>query len=179
MPKEVDYSINQKQIMFRVIEFVEREKTGAVIPLHNTTGRVLAMLAISESSLFRVKKEIVDQRQKELDEPVTQEPISSRRRTISSTHQSHSHRKRRWSAVSYDSASTITTPLPSKKEGNSGQTAVCLSELAEDTIRYHFHLLLVSSRQTPTYYQQLSSLILGRESISHSHEGSQSYSRRA
>jgi hypothetical protein len=98
MPKGEDYSIKGKQIMFRVIEFVEREKTGAIIPLYNTSNRLLAMLGISESSLFKLKKEIVDQRQKEQDEQEKQQQqqqlVRTRRQTTSSVESSRSHRKR-------------------------------------------------------------------------------------
>jgi hypothetical protein len=96
MPNGEDYSIKEKQIMFRVIEFVEREKTGAIIPLYNTSNRLLAMLGISESSLFKLKKEIVDQRQKEQDEQEKQQQqlVRTRRQTTSSVESSRSHRKR-------------------------------------------------------------------------------------
>ena len=43
MPKGHDYSIKEKQIFFRVIDFVEKEKAGPTIPLHNATGRLLAI----------------------------------------------------------------------------------------------------------------------------------------
>ena len=65
MPKGQDYSIKEKQMFFRVIDFVEKEKAGPTISLHNTTGRLLAMLGIGENSLFRLKKELADQRQKQ------------------------------------------------------------------------------------------------------------------
>ena len=179
MPKGEDYSIKEKQIMFRVIEFVEREKTGAIIPLYNTSNRLLAMLGISESSLFKLKKEIVDQRQKEQDEQEKQQQqqlVRTRRQTTSSVESSRSHRKRRWSTISQELPSAIPTPLPSKKAGSSGRPKIRLSELAEDTIRYHFHLLLVSSLAS-ICYQQIISLLLGRENISHSGEGTQPYSQ--
>lgn len=163
--------------MFRVIEFVEREKTGAIIPLYNTSNRLLAMLGISESSLFKLKKEIVDQRQKEQDEQEKeQQLVRTRRRTTSSIVSSLSHRKRRWSTISQELPTAVPTPIPSRKEGNSGRPKIRLSELAEDTIRYHFHLLLVSNL-TVICYQQIISLLLGRENISHSDQGTQPYSQ--
>ena len=51
-----------------MIAFVEREKAGPTIPLHNTIGRLLAMLAIGKNSLFRLKKELTDQLQKQQEE---------------------------------------------------------------------------------------------------------------
>lgn len=177
MPKGEDYSIKEKLIMFRVIEFVEREKTGAIIPLYNTANRLLAMLGISEGSLLNLKKEIVDQRQKEQDEQEKQQQlVRTRRRTTSSTESSRSHRKRRWSTISQELPIAVPTPIPSKKQGNSGRPKIRLSELAEDTIRYHFHLLLVSSL-TAICSQQIISLLLGRENISHSDESTQPYSQ--
>lgn len=162
--------------MFRVIEFVEKEKTGAIIPLYNTSNRLLVMLGISESLLFKLKKEIVDQRQKEQDEQQQQQLVRTRRQTTSSVESSRSHRKRRWSTISQELPSAIPTPLPSKKAGSSGRPKIRLSELAEDTIRYHFHLLLVSSLASMCY-QQIISLLLGRKNISHSGEGAQPYSQ--
>ncbi len=60
--------MKEKQISFRVIDFVEKEKTDPVIPLDNTNARLPAMLGISKRSLSRFKKEIVDQRQKKQEE---------------------------------------------------------------------------------------------------------------
>ena len=65
MPKGHHYSIKEKQIFSRLIDFVEKEKAGLTIPPHNTTGRLLAMLGAGENSLFRLKKELADQRQKQ------------------------------------------------------------------------------------------------------------------
>ena len=65
MPKGQDYSIKEKQIFFHVIDFVEKEKAGPTILLHNTTGRLLAILGIGKNSLFRLEKELADQRQKQ------------------------------------------------------------------------------------------------------------------
>ena len=79
MSKGQDYSIKEKQIFSRLIDFVEKEKVGLIIPLHNTTGRLLAMLGIGENSLFRLKKELADQRQKQQDEQERQQFIRSRR----------------------------------------------------------------------------------------------------
>ena len=79
MPKGQDYSIKEKQTFFRVIDFVEKEKAGPTIPLHNTTGSLLAMLGIGENSLFRLKKELADQRQRQQDEQEKQQFIHFRR----------------------------------------------------------------------------------------------------
>ena len=160
MLKGHDNSIKEKQIFFRVIDFVEKEKAGPTISFHNTTGRLLAMLGIAEDSLSRLKKELTDQRQKQQDEQEKQQFIRSRRRTTFNNKSAWLHRKRRWSNAFYNMSSAVPTPLPSYKKDNSGRLAMHLSKLAEDTIRYHFHLLLVSS-QTLVYYQPLGTPFLG------------------
>ena len=50
-----------------------------------------------------------------------------------------------------------------------------LSKLADDTIRYHFHLLLVTN-QTLVCYQPLGTPVLGEANISYSRKGAQPYS---
>ena len=176
MPKGQDYSIKEKQIFFRVIDFVEKEKAGPTIPLHNTTGRLLAMLGIGENSLLRLKKELADQRQNQQDEQEKQQFIRSRRRTAFNNEPARLHRKRCWSIASYNTSSAVPAPLPSYKKDNFGRPAMHLSKLAEDTIRYHFHLLLVSS-QTLACYQPLGTSFLGEENISYTRKGAQPYSR--
>ena len=81
MSKGQDYSIKEKQIFFHVIDFVEKEKADPTIPLHYTTGRLLAMLGIGENSLFRLKKELANQRQKQQNEQEKLQFVRSRRRT--------------------------------------------------------------------------------------------------
>ena len=154
MAKGQDYSIKEKQIFFRVIDFVEKGKAGPTIPLHNTTGRLLAMLGIGENSLLKLKKELVDQGQKQQNEQEKQQFIRSRRRTISNNKSAWLHHKCRWSTASYNMSSAVSALLSSYKKHNSGRPAIHLSKLAEDTIRYHFHLLLMSS-QTLVCYQPL------------------------
>ena len=118
MPKGQHYSIKEKQIFFRVIDFVEKEKAGSTIPLHNTTGRLLAMLDIGKNSLFRLKKELADQRQKQQDEQEKQQFTRSRRRTTFNNESARLHRKRRWSTASCNTSSAVPAPLPSYKKDN-------------------------------------------------------------
>ena len=167
MPKGQDYSIKEKQIFFRVIDFVEREKAGPTIPLHNTTGRLLAMLGIGQNSLFKLKKELADQCQKQQDEQEKQQFLRSRRRTTFNNELARLLRKRCWSTVSYNMSSAVPAPLPLYKKDNSGRPALHLSKLAEYTIRYHFHLLLMSS-QTHVCYRPLGTPFLSEENISYS-----------
>ena len=174
MLKGQDYSIKEKQIFFRVIDFVEKQKAGPIIPLLNTTGRLLRMLSIGENSLFRLTKELADQRQKQQDEQEKQQFIRSRHRTTFNNELARLHRKRHWLTASYNTSSAVPVPLPSYKKDNSGRPAIHLSKLAE--IRYHFHLLLVSS-QTLVCYQPLGTRFSGEENISCGRKGAQPYSR--
>ncbi|CAF4525133.1 unnamed protein product, partial [Didymodactylos carnosus] len=47
MPKDHEFSVEVKAIIFKVIRYVESEKSGAVIPLFNVNERLVAMLGIS------------------------------------------------------------------------------------------------------------------------------------
>jgi hypothetical protein len=136
MGKGSEFSTELKQVFFRVIAFVEAEKSGSLIPLTNTTLRLITMLGISKTSLFCLKGEFEEARQQQQD---AQRP---RRRTTSGP--TTSHRKRKWSEVSssFDDITNIPVPQPPLKKGHSGRRALVLSELGEDTIRYHFHLML-------------------------------------
>ncbi|CAF3591532.1 unnamed protein product [Rotaria sp. Silwood2] len=56
MPKE--FSLEFKQLAFSIIDFVEKEKNGSLIPLNNVTDRLEAMLGVSRRSINRLKHEI-------------------------------------------------------------------------------------------------------------------------
>ena len=58
MPQGVHFTSELREIFFHVIDFVEREKTGPLIPMNNTTARIMSMLGISESSLLNLKKDM-------------------------------------------------------------------------------------------------------------------------
>ena len=75
----------------------------------------------------------------------------SRRRTTFNNESARLHRKRRWSTASCNTSSAVSAPLTSYKKDNSGRLAIHSSKLAEDTIRYHFHLLLMSSQTLVCY----------------------------
>jgi len=138
MPSGVHFSTETKEIFFRIIDFVEAEKTGPKIPLYNTTDRLLAMLGISHASLFRLKQEM--QRQREEQEPRS---LRSSNRLVTP----NSHRKRSHSAYTPTSKVLISTPATPKTRGK--HTKQALSEEAESEIRYQFSLLL-SKRIYPT-----------------------------
>ena len=58
MPRAVHFTSEIKEIFFRVIDFIENEKTGPHIPMNDTTARIISMLGISESSLFNLKEKM-------------------------------------------------------------------------------------------------------------------------
>ena len=55
MPTGEEFSVQVKQLLFRVIDFVESEKDGPIIPLNNVGERLVKMLNISQSFLFLIK----------------------------------------------------------------------------------------------------------------------------
>ena len=106
----------------------------------------MKMLGIEEASINRLKKELAEQRQ-EQEEKLEEAVDRPRTRTQSAAVPSRSHRKRRWSSVALtDTISTIQFPIPPRKTGNWGRPPFVLTEMAEDTIRYHFHLILAEKR---------------------------------
>ena len=158
MPKGEVYPVKEKQIFFRVVAFVEKEREDPIISLHNTTASLLAMLDIREGSIFRLKKKIAGHRQKEQNEQEKQ-LIRFGRRTTSNKESVCIHSNRLWSTTSCNTLSFVPAPLPSNEKGNSGRAAIYLGELVKNIIQYHFHLPPVSN-QVFAYYQQLISLFL-------------------
>ena len=63
MPAGKEFSIKEKILIFRVIEFVESERNGLQIPLTSTSARVMTFLGTSYSSVYRLKKELEELRQ--------------------------------------------------------------------------------------------------------------------
>ena len=150
-----EFSVEQKKLIFRVIDFVESERDGLKIAVTSTSARIMALLGISYSSVHRLKKELNELREQETigddsdDEKV--ESISSAVRTRSQsnsvfTRSGHRKTKKTWSArtVALSASSfAVPTPLVPKKTGYVGRSRVVLNEAGEDIIRYHFHLILV------------------------------------
>ena len=154
MPKGEEFSIEQKTLIFRVMEFVESERNGPQIPLTSTSARVMALLGISYSSVHKLKKELKQLRQEETmkntdehEEVVTEESTIRTRAQDASMFAPSGRRKTKktWSATEIASAASTDVPMPMApmKEGNVGRRQVVLSEAGEDAIRYHFHLILV------------------------------------
>ena len=57
MAKGQEYSVEVKAIYFRVIDFIETERNKPMILLNLTIARILAILDVSEKSLFSLKAE--------------------------------------------------------------------------------------------------------------------------
>ncbi|CAF1141403.1 unnamed protein product [Rotaria sordida] len=75
MPKDYEFPQEVKQLMFHIINFVESEKNGPVIPLYNVDERLVKMLDISKRSVVRLKHELHQLRQKEMNEQQQQQEM--------------------------------------------------------------------------------------------------------
>lgn len=133
MPNGEDFRSDMKQLMFRIIDFVEKEKAGPIIPLFNTTNRLENMLGISRRSVFRLRSEMHSWEMKQNQEREESKPQFKnrlRRRTASETSllPKKSHRKPRYSA-------DIPTASSPKKKGHSGRRVTKLNESQQDQIR--------------------------------------------
>ncbi|CAF4152552.1 unnamed protein product [Rotaria sordida] len=73
MPKGYELSQEVKQLMYNIINFVESEKNGPVIPLYNVDDRLVKMLDISKRSIVRLKHELHQLTQKEINEQQQQQ----------------------------------------------------------------------------------------------------------
>ena len=160
MPTGQEYSAEVKTIFFRVIDFFEKERDGPMIPLSLTTARLIAVLGVSERSLFNLKAEMkqLSEEQELLNRKEATEVRQLRSRASSSASATsksppvvRSHRLRQFSTASITQTSfvTVPSPLPPKKISNSGRRRILLSEAEEDEIRFTFHLLL-SQKTYPT-----------------------------
>ena len=128
MPTGINFGSDMKQLMFRIIKFVESEKEAPVIPLYNTTSRLEIMLGFSRTTVFRLRNEIRSLEQEE--EESNEDKIQLRRRTVSeaSVLSKYSQRTRK---ISVD---ILLAGSPAKK-GNSGRKKTSLSEQQQVQIR--------------------------------------------
>lgn len=163
MPTGKEFSVAEKKLIFRVIDFCESERNGLKIPLTNTSARIMALLGISYSSVNRLKKELNELRDEATmkdtseDEDIALDVNGIRTRSQSATiHSRNRHRKtkkiqlQKTIAISA-SSSIIPDPRSPRKAGNVGRPRVVLNEAGEDEIRYHFHLILVRVKiRTPS-----------------------------
>jgi hypothetical protein len=141
MPTGYEFSQELKQLVFNVIKFVEKEKTGPLIPLNNVNDRLQSMLGISLASVKRLKQEmregqerimekkrLADQakRDKESDAvKVTRRLRQPRSPSVSSTSSSN------------DNIMDLATPVarPPRKIAHSGRPRIGLSEQEQENIR--------------------------------------------
>jgi hypothetical protein len=133
MPKGEDLESDVKQLMFRIIKFVDSEKEGTVIPLYNTTGRLEAMLGVSRATVFRLRNEmhsLEDEETEDDETEVDEDKIILRQRTVSESSilPKGSRRKRKFSA-------NVPVAGAPRKKGNSGRKAIQLTEQQQDQIR--------------------------------------------
>ncbi|CAF1329931.1 unnamed protein product [Didymodactylos carnosus] len=85
MPNE--FSKEFKELAFREIDFAEKEKGDPTIPLNNVTDCFQAILGISKTSVFQLKKEMKESKEEQKEEEST---LHSLRRTSSSAFASSS-----------------------------------------------------------------------------------------
>jgi hypothetical protein len=153
MPKRHDFSREMKQMMFNVIKFVEREKSGCLIPLNNVNDRIKSILGISISSVDRLKREMREQEKEmlekqneliQLQKKLDQEKQDKEDAAIRTTLRLRNPRIRSSSASSSSSVtaasnSTLTTLMPvaksSRKRGHSGRPPIILTENQKENVR--------------------------------------------
>ncbi|CAF1355584.1 unnamed protein product [Rotaria sordida] len=128
MPTGKEFSVEVKQLLFRVIDFVENEKDGPIVPLNNVDERLVKMLNISQSSITRLKHELkvlreqAAQQEQQLKEEeanqvhclrshTTQNTTTKRRASSSSLPPRKIPHRRRSCNVSSVSSSTIDVTL--------------------------------------------------------------------
>jgi hypothetical protein len=138
MHKGREFSVEEKQLIFRVIKFTEREKMGPVIPHNNVDDRLIEMLNVSQSSITRLKNEMKDlseqqqaeheQQQKVVEKPVREERRYTRSETAAQKPDDSSepptkvlHRRERHTfSASFSTTeiiSAVPEPVPPQKKG--------------------------------------------------------------
>ena len=143
MPNGYEFSQEIKQLMFNVIDFVESEKNGSVIPLNDVNDRLKSMLGISMASVERLRREMREEKnriageQKKVDKAKqnkeNQELEMARR---------FRHARSTSSSSSVTSSSTITNiettipvATPPCKFDHSDRPPITLSEEEQKNIR--------------------------------------------
>ena len=147
--KGQEHSAGVKTIYFRVTDFIEKEKNGPMILLNLTTARILAVLGVSERSLFNLKSEMKQAQEEELIREKSIEVRHLRSRTTSDTAINSSsivnrHRSRRFipGSISQTSFASVSLTIAPKKFCNSGRPRLHLTDEEIDEICFTFHLLL-------------------------------------
>ena len=141
VPTGVEFSQELKQLMFNVIQFVENEKSGTIIPLNNVNDRLQAMLGISLSSVRRLKEEMRQDEGRLIEE---RQLIEGERQRKENQRLELTNRLRQRRSISRESAcfttvdvteATIPVARAPLKLGNSARTGIILSEEEQENIR--------------------------------------------
>ena len=147
MPTGVDFSQDVKQIMFNVIQFVEHEKGGCLIPLNNVNDHIKSMLGISMTSVERLKREIREQEREMLEEENELIALQKRRdqekqdKEDAAFHATLRLRHPRARSPSISAAPYTTTRIfmpvakPSQKSGHVGPSPIVLTDDQKENIR--------------------------------------------
>ena len=141
VPTGVEFSQELKQLMFNLIQFVENEKSGTIIPLNNVNDRLQAMLGISLSSVRRLKEEMRQDEGRLIEE---RQLIEGERQRKENQRLEVTNRLRQRRSISRESAcfttvdvteATIPVARAPLKLGNSARTGIILSEEEQENIR--------------------------------------------
>ena len=141
MPRGIHHTQEIKEIYFRVIDFVEAEKNGPLIPMNNSTARITTILGISNGSLSILKKEMKNAHALQEAEKKKEEAKCLRIRSTSESLPTNiSHKKH--DVTPWTSSYEINAVRPKAPRKIPGRSSIHLSEEANDEIRFQFHLLL-------------------------------------
>lgn len=141
MPTGYEFSQELKQLVFNVIKFVEKEKTGPLIPLNNVNDRLQSMLGISLASVKRLKQEMREGQEKIMEEKRLADQ-AKRDKENEAVRVTRRLRQPRSPSVSSTSSSNdnimdLAMPVarPRRKLAHSGRPRIGLSEQEQENIR--------------------------------------------
>ena len=141
MPTGYEFSQELKQLVFNVIKFVEKEKTGPLIPLNNVNDRLQSMLGISLASVKRLKQELREGQEKIMEEKRLADQ-AKRDKENEAVRVTRRLRQPRSPSVSSTSSSNdnimdLAMPVarPPRKLAHSGRPRIGLSEQEQENIR--------------------------------------------
>ena len=141
MPTGYEFSQELEQLVFNVIKFVEKEKTGPLIPLNNVNDRLQSMLGISLASVKRLKQELREGQEKIMEEKRLADQ-AKRDKENEAVRVTRRLRQPRSPSVSSTSSSNdnimdLAMPVarPPRKLAHSGRPRIGLSEQEQENIR--------------------------------------------
>ncbi len=140
MPKGYEFSQEIKQLMFNVIDFVESEKNGSVIPLNNVHDRLKSMLGISMTSVERLRREMREEKNRIADEQKRVNKVQQDRENQELEMARRFRHARSISSITPSSTitdieTTIPDATPPRKFDHSGRPPITLSEEEQENIR--------------------------------------------